>query len=140
MGATTIIPIINTRGLKAKLYKVDQLASGAAILGIYETWLRNQYKDVTQALDDSTVALPIPNSSRGQGGEGIVINPLLTYRTVAKHSNQTIQSMTISANNTTWTVIYRSRKAKWSDEPTVLQDINRMSGQRAVSTGDKNAA
>lgn len=130
--------IFNTRGLKAKLEVVDQMAHQFAVLGLCETWLREKDEEVLKSLDCSALAPPTLNLARGHGGVGIIINSLLQYDIVYKTSTQTIQCVTAKVNSVMITVLYISPQARPGDVSTILDKIKHLSGNQAVIMGDLN--
>lgn len=120
----TSICIFNARGLIPTLQSIDQLSKEVPIIGIRETWLREKDTAVIQAVDGSTEAPTLRGAHRGLGRVGLIVNPLLPYRIVAKHSETTIQSLTAQIHSTMITVLYVSPAEKWPDEHRILEDIH----------------
>lgn len=69
----------NARGLKKRLFAVDQLTTEAAILRVCETWAREDNEAVTETLDGSSALLPVGCPYRVHAGVGVIKNPLLRY-------------------------------------------------------------
>lgn len=103
--------IVNTRELKTKLHTVDRMEREIALLGICKKWVRNKDTDELEALEGHTKAPPLENAHRGQGGVGLIANPLIPYHILVRQTGPTIQSLTVKTHHTCMTVIYISPRA-----------------------------
>lgn len=61
--------------------------------------------------DESTEPPPAANLNRGYGEVSVIINPLLHFTLMDKHSSQTIRTLTAKIVSKTMTTIYISPKA-----------------------------
>lgn len=133
------LSIVNTRRLKAELNAINRMRKEVAILGICKTWIRAHHTNILEARDGHTEGRPLRNIHRGHGGVGFVINPLIPYNIVARHTGLTIQFLTSKKHHTTATVIYISTRTNEVEEAQALEAIIRVFSKKGIIMGDINA-
>lgn len=82
---------INKRVPNSKLRDLDYLGKELTCLGISQTCIRDQKKELIQSFDDSTQTLPLEHSNRGHEGVSVIIHRLIPYHSGTIFSRTTNQ-------------------------------------------------
>lgn len=129
----------NSRGLRNSMTEATEIFTNLDILVLSETWMRKNDGDLRDMLDEYVYANETEGLTRGFGGVGLLINPVLPYETIAKLTTTCIQAVVVRVRGVTITGMYISPGATADDEARVLSKIDRLSRGQAIIIGDLNA-
>lgn len=129
----------NVRRLRKRLQVVHPIAQKTMILGLCETWIRNEGDPLLMAVDKTTEAATQAKHTRGYGGVALIINPVLPYKMIEKRTSPTIQWITVRVVGLMLTVIYVSPRPRKEEEVDAFSKKNSKNDCKAIVMGDLNA-
>lgn len=98
------------------------------ILGLPETWIRNENDRLCEAVDETTSAPAQPENLRGYSQVAVIAIPILPYRVMGRGTSPTVQWVTMEAAGITLTTIFMIPRDQAGEEHDLLNGINRKGG------------
>lgn len=118
------VGIFNARGLSKRPKVVNRMSKETMVLGICETWIKDDQDPARHALDETAIAPSSRKAKSGRRGVSLVVNLVLRYKTVDKLATQTIQFISVKLSAIKTTVMYLSPSADKNEEAEVFSQTN----------------